>query len=439
MQTLYIDNIRGFTKTAVRFSGVTFLLGENSTGKSTLLSILHIINGFSMSFDFEFDSDSHNLGGFDDIVSAQSTNKKSFTIGMARPTVNPHGKTTDSAFFITFGSDEGLPCANKFTFLAESELVSVRIHNKRIYYRIKTLEKNQIHDLYSPTCVSNLAKLHDHDLDESYEELDSPAEIPTAGNAQMLFYAAHMIPTRKDKPGYNPYYYFLNRSQPIWIAPIRTKPKRTYDGTRARFDAEGSHVPYLLRKKLSAKKSSFQKLLLTVGRDGNLFDSLIIKSFGTGEGAPFEVQAGFGSHTYSVAHVGYGVSQVLPIIAEGISQPRNSLFYIQQPEVHLHPRAQASLGELIYTLAAKEEKEFIIETHSDFLIDRFRLSKKRAAEKESARPAASVSSSVLFFTRSSVGNQVQELEIDEAGRYPENQPVEFREFFLKEQLDLLEL
>jgi len=440
MQTLYVDNIRGFSKTAVRFGGVTFLLGENSTGKSTLLSILHIINDFSMSLDFEFDSESHNLGGFHDLISTKSHNKKTFTIGLARNSINARNKPEDHIFFVTFTSDEGLPYATKLTYLDERGLISVAVRKGKIYYKIQAIVKDQASDLYNPKHVLSLAEIHEADCDETYKEIESPPGLAVT-TGQMLFYAAHMIPNEAhtNRKGSSLYYYFMSRSQSVWIAPIRTKPKRTYDGSRARFDAEGSHVPYLLRKKLLEAKSTFQKALLSVGKEGNLFNSLKIKSFGEEEGSPFEVQVGFGDNTYSVAHVGYGVSQVLPIIAESISQPKNTLFYIQQPEVHLHPRAQASLGDLIHALATKEDKEFIIETHSDFLIDRFRLCKKRATQNKSRRAIASVPSTVLFFTRTTHGNHVTEIAIGDNGSYPDDQPLEFREFFLKEQIDLMDL
>ena len=45
------------------------------------------------------------------------------------------------------------------------------------------------------------------------------------------------------------------------------------------------------------------------------------------------------------------------------------MFLLQQPEVHLHPRAQAALGSLFCNLAASG-KQIIVETHSDYVLDR---------------------------------------------------------------------
>jgi predicted ATPase len=75
----------------------------------------------------------------------------------------------------------------------------------------------------------------------------------------------------------------------------------------------------------------------------------------------------------NLVDVGYGVSQVLPIIVDAIREPPRSTFLLQQPEVHLHPRAQAELGSFLGALAKQQQKRFIIETHSDYMIDRIRM------------------------------------------------------------------
>jgi predicted ATPase len=81
----------------------------------------------------------------------------------------------------------------------------------------------------------------------------------------------------------------------------------------------------------------------------------------------------------SIAEVGFGVSQILPIIAVSLLSPVESLLIFEQPEIHLHPRAQAGLGELFLCLA-RTGRRVLVETHSDHLINRLR---RRVAEDES--------------------------------------------------------
>lgn len=78
----------------------------------------------------------------------------------------------------------------------------------------------------------------------------------------------------------------------------------------------------------------------------------------------------------SIKHVGFGISQLLPIIVEGLTMPTNGILIIEQPEVHLHPKVQSWLFDFLYSLTL-QGKTVIVETHSSHLITRMR---RRIAE-----------------------------------------------------------
>jgi len=71
--------------------------------------------------------------------------------------------------------------------------------------------------------------------------------------------------------------------------------------------------------------------------------------------------------------VGFGISQVLPILVQAYLSPKGSITIIEQPEIHLNPRMQAWLTDALISIALSENKKFIIETHSETLIRRIRL------------------------------------------------------------------
>ncbi|UJR53050.1 AAA family ATPase [Dickeya zeae] len=79
------------------------------------------------------------------------------------------------------------------------------------------------------------------------------------------------------------------------------------------------------------------------------------------------------SISLELTDVGFGISQVLPILVQAYLSPKNSITIIEQPEIHLHPKMQAWLTDALINIALKENKRFIIETHSDALIRRIRL------------------------------------------------------------------
>jgi predicted ATPase len=69
----------------------------------------------------------------------------------------------------------------------------------------------------------------------------------------------------------------------------------------------------------------------------------------------------------SIADVGFGVSQTLPVIVALLAAERGQLVYLEQPEIHLHPRAQVHLAEL-FVEAVNRGVRLVIETHSSLLL-----------------------------------------------------------------------
>lgn len=68
--------------------------------------------------------------------------------------------------------------------------------------------------------------------------------------------------------------------------------------------------------------------------------------------------------------VGVGVSQMLPVVIAMLTLPENSIFIVEQPELHLHPHVQSQLADFMIT--ARPDVSLIIETHSESLVTRIR-------------------------------------------------------------------
>jgi len=71
----------------------------------------------------------------------------------------------------------------------------------------------------------------------------------------------------------------------------------------------------------------------------------------------------------SIADVGFGVSQSIPVLVALIDAKPGQLVYIEQPEIHLHPRAQIGVADLIVE-ASKRGARVVIETHSEIILTR---------------------------------------------------------------------
>lgn len=278
----------------------------------------------------------------------------------------------------------------------------------------------------------------DHIAESSgWKDLTMPKGFPKG--PPPIYFALHFTVQQLEKTReLEPLFWEDFENRFVWIAPIRSQPRRTYDEPNTPFSSEGDHIPYVIRRILGSGSEArkFNEFMKPVGTSSGLFESINIRRFGNTNDAPFEVDAYLDGKAVNLHWMGYGVSQSLPILVELFDRKGEVTFAIQQPEVHLHPRAQAALGDLFFKVAVNDRKRLIVETHSDFLIDRFRLNYRQTSGKgRSTLP----NSHVLFFERQDRCNTVASLPINQEGNLPSDQPKGYREFFVKEEATLLEL
>jgi predicted ATPase len=166
------------------------------------------------------------------------------------------------------------------------------------------------------------------------------------------------------------------------------------------------------------------------GRACGLFDAIAIRRLGEYETDPFQLQVKIAGPAFNLVDVGYGVSQVLPILVDALTREPRGPLLLQQPEVHLHPRAQAELASFLAAVSKHRATQFVVETHSDHFIDRVRMD-IRDAKTSSAKDV-----SLLYFERAKGIVNIHRIEIDDDGNVVDP-PRGYRAFFLHEELRLL--
>jgi predicted ATPase len=114
-----------------------------------------------------------------------------------------------------------------------------------------------------------------------------------------------------------------------------------------------------------------------------------------------------------LTNVGVGVSQVLPIVVMALISPPQSVLLFEQPELHLHPAVQSQLGDF-FAAVARTGRQCLVETHSEYLINRIRL---RIAEADDAEIADSTM--VHFVERRGSATGLSPVVINEYGAIPE--------------------
>lgn len=75
----------------------------------------------------------------------------------------------------------------------------------------------------------------------------------------------------------------------------------------------------------------------------------------------------------ALTDVGFGISQFLPVLVADLQLRQGSTLAVAQPELHLHPSVQASVADYFINQVVEGSKRYIIETHSEYLLNRFRL------------------------------------------------------------------
>ena len=212
------------------------------------------------------------------------------------------------------------------------------------------------------------------------------------------------------------------------MRPFRRPPERWYifTGTSPQHVGyQGDLLPDLLlrRPELVEETNEWLEKL-------NMGHKLTVKSMGANSGDLFEVRL---IDTRRKRHVdaalpdvGFGISQLLPFVVQSLVSEQQ-IISIEQPEVHVHPKLQADLGDLLAE-AIKEprQNQFIVETHSEHLILRL----QRLVRKQQIKPE---DMSVIYVSRGPEGAKAERLRLDEDGDFIDEWP---NGFFLERLREL---
>lgn len=134
---------------------------------------------------------------------------------------------------------------------------------------------------------------------------------------------------------------------------------------------------------------------------------------------------------HDLTHVGVGVSQVLPILVMCLLADADSTLVFEQPELHLHPKVQTRLGDFFLSMALSN-KQCIVETHSEYFIDRLRF---RIAAATSENELNSLTK-IFFVEKPLLSSTFREVVINEYGAI-QDWPEEFFDQSQKQAEEIL--
>lgn len=211
-----------------------------------------------------------------------------------------------------------------------------------------------------------------------------------------------------------------------YLGPLREKPNRLYRWSGEEVGHVGWRGEHSIEALLSGRTRRFnfgvkqrlkplQVLVAEWLRDLGVIDKFSVAQIGKGRDEyEVRVTSPGSSQEVLLTDVGFGVSQVLPVVVEAFYSAPGSTVVMEQPEIHLHPAVQAGLADLfIAAISAREDSEprntqFIIESHSEHLLRRLL---RRIAEQEV--DPASVRCYVVNPGKG--GSTIEALDVDDYG------------------------
>ena len=431
-----MEEVRCFSeRQTLEIRPLTFLVGENSTGKTTALACFHVLANYLRGEGVDFNSHPYSMGTFKDIVRNSRKKEKAFKLGIAYEHAN---ETVEWTVEFVEKPERIEPAVNsvavKFT---DGEIVLRTRDDSELHARFESFDKKR--NRYRIVCWDRVFDAHPVSSLLRYFSMSNMGLLE--GTSEERVTLAKYLEAHKesviDTSGSANIWRVSIGSANIWrdlsvlsTSPIRSRPKRTYDPTREFNDPEGSDVPMQLMRIAATQKDNWAALkaqLVEFGKSSGLFQNIEVKNLGGALGSPFQLKFTVRGPSANLINVGYGVSQILPILVQILdfdAYRKIPFFLLQQPEVHLHPRAQAELSSLLVQLASTSNRSFIVETHSDYMIDRARIDIRKGHI-----PPEDVS--LIYFEPKGNIVKVHNIGFDEMGNLV-GVPPHYRDFFLKE-------
>ena len=436
-----IEDVRCFAgRQEFNIRPLTFLVGENSTGKSTALGCFQTLHTFTNprphDSHLDFNVEPYQMGTFADIVRKSNPRKRSFRFGFEYKSENK-GESVEYILRLVEKEKGSEPVVQEQrVILSKGELVFIEGGGKidgPNGHGAPSLDSEISESIGEGGFREFVVGVNQHRLNTnissnlSYMVFEAAEKRSTSPEEKDFYNLVERLPESLSGRRYGPY-----EESPCSFAPVRSKPQRTYDPLKETISPEGSDIPMVLMNMFRTNEEKWKELkgrLIEFGKSSGLFSDIHVRRLGKSMGDPFQLQIKVKGPKVNMIDVGYGVNQLLPILVRMFEAHEKTTFLMQQPEVHLHPRGQAELSSLFTDLVKQRRHNFVIETHSDAMINRARIEimNKRIAPEDV---------SLIYLEPSGNSVKVHNIRFDEQANLLDV-PNGYRDFFLNESDKLL--
>ncbi|WP_265529270.1 AAA family ATPase [Sphingomicrobium marinum] len=420
---LHLKNFRAFKDQRFNFKKLNLFIGKNNSGKSSAISAINVVAQTVLHQDFGsvpliLNNVFDELGTYIDVVNGNvSTRKMSIEIGFDNYSSFTEFKYRSQRREIEVTHyqlrKDGKPV---YSYKARKDAFDVEIFGTKFEALFPNQKKRR------PNFRNSIAS-----IPYTVREARNRKEL-TKSDQLYRRAASDLIDAR---------FRLLDHFHAFdSISPFREKPSRTYlhSGESAkRIGTTGTNTAAILAadsSKRGAQKKELEKKVSDWFRYTGIAEKLEIETLTPRH---FEVCliSNDGSK-HNICDVGFGCSQVLPVLVSGLNlfanaeDEENGILVVQEPEIHLHPDAQAAMGSFFANLS--QLGQVFIETHSDNLV--LRVARHVAMQDIEASDVA------IFFVADDGEKRVTDISISETGAFEPEWP---NGFFPQRQAESLML
>jgi len=401
LRRLVVRNFRAFTNADLQLAPITIIAGANSSGKTSLLQALNCVlqsrSERSFPFDFVLNGSLAQLGSYRNAVYGHDA-RHSFGVSVefsARDVeYEASGTFKDSEEDSRYLFPKSVVCnASKLGRL------TLDWNHRRGIFQLRVNEnrpailedRGRMYEIFTPILRAS-AEGQSQDLPPSLsglsirdaQDVSKLREIVNIGLQQMPSSMSSTSASFDDAikefqkhPLFTPIRNELlvaldrQRRETFYLGPVRANPSRYYPVARQSFvlDPFGESMSHMLTFWKERRSQAFNEVKQALVKLELASD--ISAQVELGEFLKLLIKPSGRLFSDSIADVGFGVSQILPMLVADAALPVGGVLLVNQPEIHLHPSSQALIAD--YFAERIQKRQYIVETHSEYLINRLRL------------------------------------------------------------------
>ncbi len=437
LKRIKLENFKSWKELDIELAPLTLLFGTNSSGKTSILQSLLLLKQTANSLDpnehinFGSDKDYINLGSYNDLIFSHA-GKLKLGIALTWDSNSPQYYSSE----ITDGIEPKWGLSYAVTWSEIHDLVAIE---QLKYATIWSLNASTV---ASPSLAA--LRVKDNYLEYHYKVSEpwivlSDASDPPPQSCYIIPYSIRPFylfsySGEKGEIGSVPIYFDVSDygiafkslvDRITYLGPLREAPAWTYQwqGSQSQtIGPKGENAVTALIASARGSKAHVGLLSHVTSwlKQLDLASDLSVRAIGA-EKRFYEANVSVSTEGMftSLTGVGFGISQVLPVLTLLFLAPEGSIVLIEQPELHLHPSAQAGLADLFLHVAETRNLQLIVESHSEHLLRRLQ---RRIAEREQTF-ATPENIKAYFCEPGADGSTIRQVEVDEYGQirnWPDN-------------------